>query len=132
HLLNALPVQIDLFYRTGASAVAISVASYAITAGAIAWIVMTITRHPVEEARVFPASDSVLTAIAATAVFALNPNVIYLQSTPLTEPLLLATTTVAVAMLLTFVVSGFSRTDNARSNADSATVQLKPDAAYVG
>jgi len=37
HLLNALPVQIDLFYRTGASAVAISFVSFAIAAGAIAW-----------------------------------------------------------------------------------------------
>ena len=33
-------------------------------------------------------------------MFALNPNVLYLQSTPMTEPLLLATTTVAVAMLM--------------------------------
>src|SRR6266850_7357509 len=30
HLLNAIPVQVDLFYRTGASAVAISVVSFAI------------------------------------------------------------------------------------------------------
>jgi hypothetical protein len=29
HLLNLLPVQIDAFYRTGASAVAISIASFA-------------------------------------------------------------------------------------------------------
>src|SRR5205814_8436369 len=42
HLLNALPVQIDLFYQTGASAVAISVASYAIATGAIALIVSAI------------------------------------------------------------------------------------------
>jgi hypothetical protein len=53
---------------------------------------------------------------AASAVFALNPNVLYLQSTPMTEPLLLATTAVAVAMLIAwsrsppYVVSGFSRT----------------------
>src|SRR5215212_6428055 len=33
HLLNAIPVQVDLFYRTGASGVAISVASFAIAAG---------------------------------------------------------------------------------------------------
>ena len=39
-------------------------------------------------------------ALAGSAVFALNPNVLYLQSTPMTEPLLLATTTVAVAMLM--------------------------------
>jgi hypothetical protein len=87
HLLNALPVQIDLFYRTGASAVAISVASFAIATGAIAWIVFALT-------------ESIAASLAATAVFALNPNVIYLQSTPMTEPLLLATTTVAVAMLI--------------------------------
>jgi len=87
HLLNALPVQIDLLYRSGASAVAISIASYAITAAAIAWIVRRVT-------------GSAPAAIAAAAVFALNPNVVYLQSTPMTEPLLLATTTIAVAMLI--------------------------------
>ena len=87
HLLNALPVQIDLFYRTGASAVAISVASYAVAAAAIAWIVAATT-------------ESAAAAIAAAAVFALNPNVIYLQATPMTEPLLLATMTAAVAVLI--------------------------------
>jgi hypothetical protein len=89
HLLNAMPVQIDLFYRTGASAVAISIASYAIATGAIAWIVSWLT-------------GSEIAAAAGAAVFALNPNVLYLQSTPMTEPLLLATTTVAVAMLLSW------------------------------
>ena len=87
HLLNALPVQIDLFYRTGASAVALSIAEYAIASGAIAWIVLSLTESPIA-------------AVAGTAVFALNPNVLYLQSTPMTEPLLLATTTIAVAMVM--------------------------------
>src|SRR4051794_30078481 len=87
HLLNALPVQIDLFYRTGASAVALSVAEYAITAAAIGWIVLWLTASSVA-------------AFAGAAVFALNPNVLYLQATPMTEPLLLATTTVAVAMMI--------------------------------
>ena len=86
HLLNAIPVQIDVFYRTGASAVAISVLSFAVASAAIAWIVLAIT-------------DSWLAAAAAAAVFALNPNVLYLQSTPMTEPLLLALTLLAVAML---------------------------------
>src|SRR6059058_788674 len=36
HLLNALPAQIDRFYRNGASAVAISIASFAVATGAIA------------------------------------------------------------------------------------------------
>src|SRR5215212_11253559 len=41
HVLNMLPVQIDLFYRTGLSAVAISIVSFAVAVGAIAWIVAT-------------------------------------------------------------------------------------------
>src|SRR5213078_409424 len=43
HLLNALPVQVDAWYGSGASAVAISVVAYAIAAGAIARIVLTLT-----------------------------------------------------------------------------------------
>jgi len=87
HLLNALPVQIDLFYRTGASAIAMSIASFAIATAAIGWIVWLIT-------------ESSGAAVAAAAVFALNPNVLYLQATPMTEPLLMALTTIAVALLM--------------------------------
>ncbi len=87
HLLNAIPAQIDFFYRTGASAVAISIASFALATGAIAWIVMLLT-------------GSALAAAAGAAVYALNPNVLYLQATPMTEPLLLGLTTLAVAMLI--------------------------------
>jgi hypothetical protein len=89
HLLNVIPVQIDLFYRTGASGVAFSVASFAVAAAGIAWLVIAMTGSPAA-------------AIAATAVFALNPNVLYLQSTPMTEPLLIALTTVAVGMLVSW------------------------------
>src|SRR3954464_11464504 len=39
HLLNALPVQIDSLYRSGASAVAMSIVEFAIAAAAIAWII---------------------------------------------------------------------------------------------
>jgi hypothetical protein len=35
HVLNALPVQIDFLYRTGASAIAISIASFAVTAAPV-------------------------------------------------------------------------------------------------
>ena len=84
HLLNAIPVQFDLFYRTGASAVALSIAAFAVAAGAIAWIVLSLT-------------ESSSGAIAATSVFALNTNVLYLQSTPMTEPILLAFALVAIA-----------------------------------
>jgi hypothetical protein len=87
HLLNLLPVQVDAWYRSGASAVAISVASFAIATAAIAWIIAALT-------------GSSLAALAGAAVFAFNPNVLYLQATPLTEPLLLALTTVALALLV--------------------------------
>jgi hypothetical protein len=87
HLLNALPVQVDAWYQSGASAVAISIAAFAVAAGAIASIVLDLT-------------GSRPAAVAAAAAFALNPNVLYLQATPMTEPLLLGLTTLAVAMLL--------------------------------
>jgi hypothetical protein len=98
HLLNAIPVQIDSFYRSGASGVAISVISYAIGTGAITWIVLMLT-------------GSAFAAVAGAALFALNPNVLYLQSTPMTEPLLVATTTLALAMLIAWLRSDSS--DNA-------------------
>ena len=63
HLLNALPVQIDWIYRTGASAIAISVASFAITVACISAIVRSI-------------SGSRSGAILASLLFALNPNVL--------------------------------------------------------
>src|SRR5262249_44620328 len=53
----------------------------------IAWIVRRLTA-------------SSAAALAAAAVFALNPNVLYLQATPMTEPLLVALTTVAIALLV--------------------------------
>jgi len=87
HLLNALPVQVDAWYRSGASAVAISIVAFAIAVAAIARVIHTIT-------------GSTPAAVAGAAVFALNPNVLYLQATPMTEPLLLALTTLAVALLL--------------------------------
>src|SRR5215831_3545899 len=43
HLLNALPVQVDAWYRSGASAVVISIVSYAVAVGSIAWIVLILT-----------------------------------------------------------------------------------------
>jgi hypothetical protein len=87
HLLNFLPAQIDLLYRTGLAAVAMSIAAFAAGAGAIAWIVRRLT-------------GSTAAAVVGAAVFALNPNVLYLQATPMTEPLLLALTLVAVALLI--------------------------------
>jgi hypothetical protein len=87
HLLNALPVQIDLWYRNGFSGVAISVASLVLAAGAAGAIVARLT-------------DSTAGGLAAAALIALDPNVLYLQSTPMTEPLLFALTLVAIDRLI--------------------------------
>lgn len=93
HLLNMLPVQIDLLYRTGASGVAISIAGFALATGALAWIAREVTGRAAA-------------AIVAAAVFALNPNVLYLQSTPMTEPLLLGLDALAVALLFAWLEGG--------------------------
>lgn len=84
HLINMFPVQNDWLYRTGASAIALSVLSLAIAIWAIASLVVRTT-------------GSISGAIAAAALILLNPNVLYLQSTPMTEPMLFATTLVGVA-----------------------------------
>ena len=86
HLLNALPVQIDYFYRTGFSAIAISIASMAIAAWAIATLIQRET-------------GSAAGGATAAALLMLNPDVLYLQSTPMTEPLLFATTFLAVTLI---------------------------------
>lgn len=82
HLLNMLPVQIDWLYRTGASGVAISVASMSLAAYAVASIVL----H---------ATGSRLGAALSVLLIAINPNLLYLQSTPMTEPLLFGLTAYA-------------------------------------
>jgi hypothetical protein len=87
HLLNFLPAQIDLLYRTGVAAVAMSIAAFASAAGSVAWIVRRLT-------------GSAAAAALGAAVFTLNPDVLYLQATPMTEPLLLALTLLAVALLI--------------------------------
>ena len=87
HLLNALPVQIDFLYRTGLSAIALSILSLAIATAAIAAIVLSLT-------------ESKWAAVAAAGLFALNPNVLYLQSTPMTEPLLMALCLASIALLM--------------------------------
>lgn len=92
HLLNLIPVQIDAMYRSGASAVVISVASYAAAAAAVAWIVLLLTGCA-------PA------AVVAAAVLAWNPNLLYLQSTPMTEPLLLALVVSSTALLVEWLWS---------------------------
>ena len=93
HVLNALPVQVDAWYRTGLSGVVISMLSFAAAAGALTWLVGSLT-------------GSRSAAIAALAVFAYQPDLLYLQSTPMTEPLLLGLTVSGIALLHAWARSG--------------------------
>jgi hypothetical protein len=95
HLLNAIPIQLDLLYRTGWSAVAISIASFVVIVASIAAVIRL-------------ATGSRGAAIGAALIFALNPNVLYLQSTPMTEMLLLALLVLGTALLLEALRGGAS------------------------
>jgi hypothetical protein len=86
HLLNMLPVQVDAWYRSGASAVAISIASMTIGAGALASLIIRRT-------------GSIAGGAAGAALIMANPNVLYLQSTPMTEPLLFGASLLAVTVM---------------------------------
>ena len=67
--------------------VVLSIVSFAIAAGPVAGIVSRL-------------SDSLWPAAAAAFVLIVNPNLLYLQSTRMTEPLMLGTTLFAVALLV--------------------------------
>jgi hypothetical protein len=82
HLVSLLPVQWDFFYRTGAFGVGLSVACFAATVYVVTRLLIGITRSRVA-------------ALAGALAFGLNPNVLYLQSTPMTEPVLMALTAVS-------------------------------------
>ena len=86
HVLNALPVQIDWLYRTGYSAIAISILSMALAAWSITRLIQL-------------ATGSIVGGMVAAALLMLNPDVLYLQSTPMTEPLLFGTTFLAVYLV---------------------------------
>jgi hypothetical protein len=92
HLINLFPTQIDVFYRTGAFAVALSVFSFGVLSYACARLVLD-------------ATGSRAAAAAGLSVLVLNPDLLYLQATPMTEPLLLALITLSVAMLSRWVAS---------------------------
>ncbi len=77
HVLNAIPVMWEWNYRTGLSAVAINVAAMAAGLGALASFVLRRT-------------GSSTAATAAAAIVLLNPGVLFLTGTPMTEPLLFA------------------------------------------
>ena len=83
HVLNMLPVQVDGWYRSGASAIGLSIASMALAA----WALTRFTKDT---------TGSTLAGGLGAALLILNPNLLYLQSTPMTEPLLIGTCLLAV------------------------------------
>jgi len=92
HVINALPVQVDWMYRSGASAIAISVVSFALTVACLSATVRIV-------------SNSRTGAILAATLFMFNPNVLYLQSTPMTEPLLFALSALTLLHLSDWAMS---------------------------
>lgn len=112
HVINALPVQIDWVYRTGASAIAVSIVAFAIATACVSAIVRRI-------------SGSRTGAILGAALFALNPNVLYLQSTPMTEPLLFALSALVVLHLTDWALATTGHGDS------NDTVRVRPAACWT-
>jgi hypothetical protein len=96
HLLNLLPVQVDLLYRTGASGIAISILSMGLATYACAEMVLR-------------ATGSRAGAVLCSTLLAFNPNILYLQSTPMTEPLL-----IGLLMLSAMTLYGWAREGSTR------------------
>jgi hypothetical protein len=92
HLIQLLPTQIDFFYRTGVFASIVSIACFGIAAYAAARLTIAIT-------------GSTLAAATVVVLLALNPNLLYLQATPMTEPLLLAVSFLLVMWVYDWVGS---------------------------
>src|SRR5690606_27956968 len=81
---------VDYLWRTGLAGACVSVPSYVITALYIFLSIRQLTRHS-------------MASYIGALVFMLNPNVLYLQATPLTEPLAAATITAACYHLLVWI-----------------------------
>jgi len=90
HLLSAVPAQADILYRTGAFASLVSIACLGITTYASARLVILATGSP-------------LAGTVSAALLVLNPNLLYLHVTPMTEPLLLASLALVVLWLSEWV-----------------------------
>lgn len=86
HLLNLLPAQWDWSYRTGFAGAVLSILALSIGLGAFGGYLARQTH-------------SRAIAVATPLVMLLNPNVLYLQSTPMTEPLLFGLALLAVVAL---------------------------------
>ena len=90
HLIEILPTQVDAFYRTGAFASLVSIVSFSALTWAVTRLVLAMT-------------GSALGAFTAAVLLVANPNLLYLQSTPMTEPLMLAVVFVVLVWLYQWV-----------------------------
>ena len=97
HALNAPFIWIDWNYRTGFSGVALSVVSLAAGLTSASWLVYARTK-------------SMSAALSVPAIVLMNPNVLYLQSTPMTEPMLFG-----FSLLALTAVDGWVRNPTTRS-----------------
>ena len=100
HLIQIVPTQIDLLYRTGAFGSLLSIASFTVMVWAAARLVFGMTGS---------ATGAVTTAVMLVS----NPNLLYLQSTPMTEPLLLAAVFVVLLWLYEWVEAAGPSADQA-------------------
>jgi hypothetical protein len=115
HLLNMIPVQVDAWYRSGFSGVAISVMSMAVAAWAAASIVLRTT-------------GSAAGAWTAAALLMVNPNVLYIQATPMTEPLLFGTSLLGIALTAAWLDRGVDRSPPAAGLALAAACLTRYEA----
>lgn len=93
HILLMPLVYPDWAYRTGYPAVALSVLALACGLSALGALVLRRT-------------GSLAAAVAGPLVILLNPNVLYLQSTPMTEPLLIGLSLLGVGLVARWVERG--------------------------
>ena len=108
-----IPVQVDAWYRSGASAVAISILSMALGAGSLASLVLRTT-------------GSIVAACTGAVLLMINPNVLYLQSTPMTEPLLFGLTLFGVAATAAWVDRGVPAEAGSHASARRESVWFPP------
>jgi hypothetical protein len=96
HLLNLIPVQWDWSFRTGFSGVAFSILTFA---AGLAALCRYLFRHV----------DSWGVALGAPLAVLANPAALYLQSTPMTEPLLFGLSFMALLGVDTWVARGLRK-----------------------
>jgi hypothetical protein len=92
HLVQILPTQVDVLYRTGAFGSLLSIVCFGVATWALSRTVLLMT-------------GSQLGAATAAALFVLNPNLLYIQSTPMTEPMLIAGTMVTLLWMYEWLLT---------------------------